>query len=590
VNQKCEIVIGNCRRIILTAESFFLCFCIARANQGSWRHTRQAFLCRVQRYCNLIPTSAKSFLTSNNLVNVVISGREQPTMAIAFFRFPSLSATKRITIIQGQSRNLNLRGVFLKKRPALLVISTKPEETPEDMQNLRKYVADIRKHKWPETRMLYGGIKEGLSIAFEKVKARRVESVKDIVELAQRLGHPSGEVVGKWIENGLAICPGIGPWAKTGGKISFQGETPRRNLLQSQNSDAVKLFPDRQQNYQIPGHVPRIRKVEPKSGIRILPGGKVQFQGIFPPPVPGETRDESMQHMNPGPKDDVFKPAAGTARLRKVESGYLIDPAEFDDKRKQGLDEIDELFRERDEARVEREQREIKEVMQMIGAEQNLNQNNTIPSHDNNTMQESEILQKISQRLGSAEEPQLPPKSAESGPTLQSTNPTLPQTHHPSLQPAHTDRRFPTKLLGPLPNQPPPTASPSATQQIPTSQRVPPPTNSPPTSYPARSQEEVAGDSSPGSMNQASASGPKKANAWAGANALAGATALAGAAGGAKPRVVRYFDERPLVRYHVVDKPLPAKGLVRKHYCGDPDDSGVLVCRDEPLLSVLVRD
>jgi hypothetical protein len=87
-----------------------------------------------------------------------------------------------------------------------------------------------------------------------------------------------------------------------------------------------------------------------------------------------------------------------------------------------------------------------------------------------------------------------------------------------------------------------------------------------------------AGDDSLRSSYQARTSVPRKVDVEA------------GAAGGAKPRLMKYFDERPLIRYHVVDKPLPAKGIVRKHYCGDPDRSGVQLPGDEPPLNVLVRD
>lgn len=285
-------------------------------------------------------------------------------MAIAFFRFPSLSSTKRITIIQGQSRNLDLRGVFLKKKPALLVISTKPGDLQEDIQHLQKYVADIRKHRWPETRMLYGGIKYGLSIAFEKVKARRVQTVAEIVDLARKFGHPDGETVAKWIEDGLAICPGIGPWAKTGGRISFQGDTPRHLLLRAQGAkDAVRLFPNMSSatSVSVPEHVPRIRRVEPQPGI-VVKDGKVSFKGVFAPALGAS---EEQQHMAPGPKDDLYVPPKPAPAIRKVEAASMPTPEEMAEKQRQ-LDEITALIQERERERLEREQREMSEIIQMI--------------------------------------------------------------------------------------------------------------------------------------------------------------------------------------------------------------------------------
>ncbi|KAA8892851.1 hypothetical protein FN846DRAFT_981571 [Sphaerosporella brunnea] len=542
-------------------------------------------------------------------------------MAIAFFRFPSLSSTKRITIIQGQSRNLDLRGVFLKKKPALLVISTKPGDLQEDIQHLQKYVADIRKHRWPETRMLYGGIKYGLSIAFEKVKARRVQTVAEIVDLARKFGHPDGETVAKWIEDGLAICPGIGPWAKTGGRISFQGDTPRHLLLRAQGAkDAVRLFPNMSSatSVSVPEHVPRIRRVEPQPGI-VVKDGKVSFKGVFAPALGAS---EEQQHMAPGPKDDLYVPPKPAPAIRKVEAASMPTPEEMAEKRRQ-LDEITALIQERERERLEREQREMSEIIQMIDetpAVENEHSELSKPHQPRSELlrsleqkrreveelqqmleqaeqrqKKSELLRKFVHKLESAEDVQTPPPptaptrisspiarlspsppTSPQGNSMTSAHPGPPPSSNPTLPPPpppHPPGAHPSSSTNPRArllrvDQPSPTPHPQpsshphphiATWATLPPRKTPPCTSSLPTTCPATKP------TAPLPAGAASTDPAHPANPSAAAE---------GSGKGVK--IVRYAQDRPLIRYHMVSKPLKS-GLVRKHYCGDPDNSGLVV-------------
>lgn len=161
----------------------------------------------------------------------------RPAMAIAFFKASMLRSSKLITVIQSQSNILHIRGVFKKTRPPLILVSTRPEETPQDVANLEKYVNDIRKRDWVDLRMYGGGIHYGISIDFEKVKVRRVESEGDILFLARQGGH--GGDIGAWVEK-----------AMSGGKLGFSPVTTGKRAVKAENvplkagiSKTIRLLP-----------------------------------------------------------------------------------------------------------------------------------------------------------------------------------------------------------------------------------------------------------------------------------------------------------------------------------------------------------
>lgn len=132
-----------------------------------------------------------------------------PVKAIAFFKPRDLGSTKLISSIQGQSSNLHIRGIFKKKDPPLILVSTRPEETREDVLNLEKYVQDIRtKRKWVDLRMYGGGIHYGISIDFSKIKVRRVQTEDEFIEHAKMGSSTPG--VDEWVRNALS-----------GGKLGF---------------------------------------------------------------------------------------------------------------------------------------------------------------------------------------------------------------------------------------------------------------------------------------------------------------------------------------------------------------------------------
>jgi len=230
------------------------------------------------------------------------------TMAIAMFRFPSLRATKRVTIIKGQSTNLNIKGVFRPGTPAILIVSTATDESPKDIQNFQKYVSDILGKKWPDTELLGGRIEYGLSIAFEKRRVRRVETIDAIIEYAKTMGFPSPELVENWVRRRLERCRGVGPWEKVGGKITFSGvlggreevlARQRSALLLADGQRAVKLcvpppdWPKPEGRPIVPG-TPRVR----------IEGGKVVFEGTMGKPAANAEEGGQKEPIEP----KVLKP------------------------------------------------------------------------------------------------------------------------------------------------------------------------------------------------------------------------------------------------------------------------------------------
>ncbi|KAI5855481.1 hypothetical protein BZA05DRAFT_391687 [Tricharina praecox] len=290
------------------------------------------------RYCNLKPTS-KTFPTTpprpitqprriphsphhapSSPSKAQITMRPSPrSMALAMFRFPSLRATKRVTIIKGQSTNLHIKGVFKPGSPAILIVSTAPEEEILDIQNFQKYVSDIMSKKWPDTELLGGRIEYGLSIAFEKRRVRRVETVEDIIELAKTKGFPDADLVEKWVRARLERCKGIGPWNMTKGQITFSGVLGgREEVLARQRMADVVPRGDKAIRLNVsPFHRPHTDPKE-KDIMAVRPGilidrGRVRFDGLLKPqPV----EDDGQKGLVNRPMHTILKPT----RTEPIES------------------------------------------------------------------------------------------------------------------------------------------------------------------------------------------------------------------------------------------------------------------------------